>query len=301
MTQVIFGSNGFLVQQRLRELIQKYDGAVEQFDAAELATADSVIDAVRSISLFDPKKLVVVHDFTASSELVDRIEYVVSSVADSNGLALVSNKLDKRSAAYKWLQKNVHIHEEKQLEQPQLMQWLTDQANKHNINISTANARYLCERTGNSQQLLYHDLAKLQAVSGEITKQIIDDLVPATPQSSIFTLLEALFDGQLKRAWYLYQDQRAQGEDPYKIMAMIVWQLQQITMAVYAPDNNQATLTAAGMSPYAARKVLGYRQKVSKECLREYIAELAHVDLQSKTSADVESALEYYFCRIAIS
>jgi DNA polymerase III delta subunit len=123
-------------------------------------------------------------------------------------------------------------------------------------------------------------------------------LIEPNPQSKVFDMLEALFSGNMARAQELYRDQRSQGEEPQKLLAMITWQLQQLTQAVFAPIQSVETLISSGMSPYLAKKALHLARKISKKDLQFYVTELAEIDMQSKTNADIESALTVYFSEV---
>jgi DNA polymerase III delta subunit len=80
---------------------------------------------------------------------------------------------------------------------------------------------------------------------------------------------------------------------------MIIWQLQQLTYAVHSPNQSIEDLTSAGISPYSARKVHNVAKRISKADLKYFITELAEIDAQSKTNADIESALAVYFSEVA--
>jgi len=299
MVIVLTGKNSFALQDDLQKKIalfrKEHGDSVERFDANELTAIDTVLDAVRSISFLEPRKLVVVKDFGQSKELMDCIEDIVAQVAESTDLILVDQKLDKRTASYKYLQKNVDIKDYKPLQEYDAQKWLVAEAVILGAGISPSNAKYLVARVGNDQLRLEQELKKLASSGKEITKDHIDSLTEQLPASKVFDMLDELFRGNLDRAWSLYRDQRAQGEDPHKIIAMITWQLSQLTLAIHAPMQTVDTLKSAGVSPYGAQKLLRMSQHISKKQLKDYINELATIDEQIKTSADVESALETYF------
>jgi DNA polymerase III delta subunit len=299
MVIVLTGKNSFALQKELQkvtaEFIATHGDSIERFDASEMAGVDPVLDAVRSISFLEPRKLVIVKDFGQSKELMDRIEDILSQVAESTDLLLVDPKLDKRTAGYKYLQKNVELKEYKPLQEYDVEKWLVNEATLLGVKLSPSNAKHLVHRVGNDQLRVEQELKKLASSGKDVTKDHIDSLTEPQPTSKVFDMLDALFQGNLNRAWELYKDQRAQGEDPHKIIAMITWQLSQLTLAVHAPIKTVDTLKSAGVSPYGAQKLLKMAQSISKEQLADYINELADIDEQIKTSADVESALETYF------
>lgn len=302
MITVLTGPNTRALLNRLRtitdDFIAAHGDSVERFDGSELTTADGVLDAVRSISFLEPRKLVIVRNFGQSSDIMDTIEDIVSQTADTTDLVLVDFKLDKRTAGYKYLQKNINLEVFSELSPRDLASWAVEQAATLGAVLSAADAQYLVERVGTNQQYLEKELEKLALFRPEIDRKAIDALTDQTPQGKVFDMLEELFRGNHAKAWRLYEDQRAQGEEPHKLLAMITWQLQQLTIAVNAPRQDSATLAQAGISSYSASKVLSLARRITKQQLRMYVDELAQIDLQTKTSADVESALAVYFAQV---
>jgi DNA polymerase III delta subunit len=184
----------------------------------------------------------------------------------------------------------------------ELEHWAIELAKNLGVKLSSADAKYLVDRVGPNQQQLSQEINKLSLNGSEISRKSIEELVEPNPQSKVFDMLEALFSGNYKKAQELYEDQRSQGEEPQKLLAMITWQLQQLTLAVYAPVKTVDALVASSkISPYSAQKALHLAKNISKNDLKFYITELANIDLQSKTSADIESALAVYFSEVSFS
>lgn len=303
MISVMTGSNAYLMQRDLHQIIdefvEKYGDSIERFDGSELTSSDSLLDSVRSISFLEPRKLVIVRDFSQSKDVVKDIEEIVGQTADSTDLVLVDEKLDKRTTMFTYLKKNTDVKKYDSLKPYELENWLKNEAKSKNIQIQPSEIRFLIERVGPNQQLLSQEISKLSLNGSEITKELIEESVEPTPQSKVFDMLDALFAGNLKKALELYADQRSQGEEPQKIESMITWQLQQLTYAVFSPNQSIEDLTKAGVSPYGAQKVHNMAKRISESDLKYFINELADIDAQSKTNADIESALIVYFAEVS--
>lgn len=304
MKVVLTGNNTHLLQEELRHIVQDFSkehgDSIERFDCSELTSISDLVDAVRSISFLEPRKLVIARDFGQNKELLENFESIIEQTADSTDLILVDQKLDKRTSTYKIIQKITDVRVFGEMSPIDLQKWLINEADKYEAKLGPGEARALIERAGPSQLLLQSEVEKLALSSTNITKHEIKELIEPTPQSKIFSMLDALFQGEPRRSWDLYKDQRAQGEEPQKILAMITWQLQQLTKAVFVPDNSKQTLIDDGMSPYSAQKSLAMGRLISKRDLKHYIKELAVLDAQTKTNADIESALAVYFTDVAV-
>lgn len=287
------------LKQRIAEFRQSDGGSIEQFDAAEITNTDGILNAVRSLSLLDERKLVVVRNPAESKELLERIETIVEQTADSTDLLMVG-KLDRRAKYYNFLKQNTELKEYAEPNAADLVRFATDYARSLGVQMPMSAASYLVELVGLNQFQIKNEVDKLALSDRVIDRDLIDELVEPNPQSKIFTMLDALFAGDGKLAWRLYQEQRAQGQEPQKIIGMLTWQLQQLTLAVFAPEKTTGTLTGAGMSPYSAQKSLKLAGAVSVSKLRYYVDQLARIDWQAKTNATVEAALAVYFTDVAV-
>lgn len=303
MVQVFTGSNTLDLRDKLQETIAEFQkehgGSIERFDGLELRKADIVLDAVRSISFLDSRKLVIVKNFAQNKELLEKIEDVVQQTADSTELILFDQKLDKRTLSYKYLQKHTEMYIAKALNPQGLRAWVVNHAKKLGLSCGPSEAMFLIDRAGVDQQMINSELEKLALHGEKVTKDTIELLVDATPQSKVFSMLDALFAGDLRRSTELYKDQRNQGEEPQKIMGMVVWQLQQLVTAKFSPKQTSQALITLGMSPFSAQKALHMCRNITQKNLVFYVQELARIDALSKTSAELESAIIVYFSEVA--
>jgi DNA polymerase-3 subunit delta len=157
------------------------------------------------------------------------------------------------------------------------------------------------ERVGSSQQLLGGELEKLILYNPQITRETIELLTDATPQSTIFQLLEAAFAGNTKQALQLYSEQRALNVEPAQIIAMLAWQLHVLAIIKTAGDRSPDTIAKeARLNPFVVKKSQNIARKLSLPELKELIGDLLRIDVQSKrTSIDADEALQHYLLRMA--
>jgi DNA polymerase-3 subunit delta len=304
MIVVLGGTNGLALKDELHKIIDKFKDefgdSIESFDELEIANADGLLDAVRSLSFLDPKKLVIVRNFSKSSDVMNRLEEIINQTADSTDLVLIDQSVDKRTAQYKFLQKNTEMRIFNDLSPNDLANWGLDYVRRSSSEISRSAVMYLIDQVGSDQFRIKNELDKLILSNKPITIDLINKMVEPVAQSKIFNLLDVLFKGEDKKAWLLYKDQRAQGEEPQKIIGMITWQLQQLCLAVFAPSKSLNVLVETGMSPYTAQKSLQLAKNISKNDLKYYINQLAETDYKTKTGASVEAAIEVYISDVAL-
>jgi DNA polymerase III delta subunit len=300
MIITLTGDNAYSLQQELHKLVrgflQEYgEMGLERLDGEE-AEFVRIQEALMSLPFLANKKMVVLRAPSANKKFVEEAEKLLSDAPETTDVIIVEPKLDKRLSYYKYLKKSTDFKEFNQLDVNGLAAWLPRSAKERGGMISSNDARYLIERVGATQQLLASELEKLLIHDAKVTRQAIDELTEATPQSTIFQLLEAAFAGNTKRALRLYQEQRALKVEPPQITAMLAWQLHVLAVIKTAGDRSPVEIAKeAHLSPFVVQKSASIAHKMSLGELKKLIADLLKIDVRSKReSIDLDEALQYY-------
>jgi DNA polymerase III subunit delta len=304
MILTLTGENSFSLQQALRQLTDDFvkvngDLALERIDGEE-AELEQINEALNALPFLASKKLIVLRAPSANKQFQEQAEQLLSGLPETNDVVLVEPKLDKRTAYYKYLKKQTDFREFPELDQHGLAGWLVDAAKQQQGSLSQADARYLIERIGASQQLLSNELEKLLLYSSQIDRRTIDLLTEATPQSTIFELLEAAFAGRSRRAAELYAEQRALKVEPAQIIAMLAWQLHTLAVIKAAGDRSVDQIAReAKLNPFVVRKSQGVARKLTLNELKKLIDDLLKLDVAMKTtSIDADEALQHYILKL---
>ncbi len=278
------------------EFVAEYtDMGLERLDGED-ASYEQLLAAVQSLPFLVTRKLVVIRGASNNKELAERFEQFLDAVTDSTDVLFVEGKLDKRTALYKQLKKLTDFKEYGVLDAAGSARFAGEYVKEQGGALSAGDARLLIERVGIDQLGLRHELDKLLAYSPKITRQSIELLTDALPQSKIFELLDAAFAGRTKQLLVLYKDQRAQDVEPQQIVAMLVWQLY-IFAVVKAGQNKPASEIArtARLSPYVVEKSQALMRRTTLARLKEMISELRALDVRSKSEGIVlDEALQHY-------
>lgn len=305
MITTLTGANSFGWQAALGQQVDVFlkehgDLALERLDGQEVSY-ERLHEALTSLPFLASKKLVVLRAPSTNKKFAEEIEHIVSEIPETTDVILVEPKLDKRLSYYKFLKKKTDFHEFPELDVNGLAQWLSDSAKIQNGSLGTADARYLVERVGASQQLLANELEKLLIYNPQITRQTIDLLTEPTPQSTIFQLLEAAFNGQRKQLLDLYKEQRALKVEPPQIIAMLAWQLHILAIIKTAGEKGAQTIASdARINPFVVQKSQAIARNLSLSELKKLISDLLKIDIASKrTSINTDEALQHYLLSLA--
>lgn len=305
MIKTITGTNGFLIQHELDSLVAGFvaehgDLALERIDGQE-ADLSKLSEAITGLPFLANRKMVILRVPGANKVFAEKVAHILEGVPDTNDVIIVEPKLDKRSIYYKFLKSKTNYQECNELDQYALAHWLAGQASDRGGTLSAKDANYLVERVGANQLALSNELEKLLLRSPAVTRQTIDELTEAAPQSTIFQLLEAVFTKNLNRAFDLYAEQRALKVEPAQIIAMIAWQLHVLAIIKAAGGRSTETIAKeAKLSPYVVSKSQGIARKLTLPKLRALIADLLLIDMRMKREAiDVDEALSHYLLKLA--
>jgi DNA polymerase III subunit delta len=304
MITTLTGENSFALQSALRERMDAFvaehgDLALERVDGEEADLA-RIQEAVSGLPFLASKKLIVLREASRNKQFVEKFEQILGDVPETNDIIVVEPKLDKRLSYYKYLKKSTEFTEFPELDTSGLSRWLTDTAKQQSCALSPADARYLVERVGTSQQMLSNELEKLLLYNPKITRQTIDLLTDPTPQSTIFELLEAAFAGRTKQAIDLYAEQRALKVEPQQIVAMLAWQLNVLAIIKTAGDRGADQIAKeARLNPFVVRKSQGIAKNLSQGELKILVSDLLEIDRASKrTNLDIDEALQNYLIKL---
>lgn len=305
MNITLNGENTFALQSELHKLVDAFikehgDLALERIDCEESEFAQ-IQAALTSLPFLSSRKMIVLRSPSTNKQFIEQAEQLLSDVPETSDVILIEPKLDKRQSYYKFLKKGTDFREFPELDVHGLANWLVAESKQRKGEIGSSDARYLAERVGLNQQLLGNELEKLILYSPKVTRANIDLLTDATPQSTIFQLLDAAFGGNAKRALELYQEQRAMKVEPVQVIAMISWQLNVLAIVKTAGDKpSQAISKEAKINPYVVTKSQEIARKLSLPRLKALVKDLLDIDIKSKsTNLDADEALQHYILKLA--
>ena len=300
MIITLSGPNDYLIISELHRLLSDFstingDMAVEKLFADEV-DYQKIYDALTSLPFLSAKKMVVIWNPSTNSQFSDNAEYLLGNLADSTEVIFVESKIDKRSSLYKLLKKQTDYREFPELDANSLVHWLVNLAKTQNASISETNARFLVERLGLNQQMLFSELNKVALYDKNITRESIEVTTEPIPQSSMFELLNSVFSANSKKALVLYQEQRDLKQEPQKIISMLVWQFHIIAIIKAAKQLSVEQIAKdSKINPYVISKTSTMTSKITLSQLRHMIRDLLELDVRLKTeSIDADEALKLY-------
>ena len=231
----------------------------------ELSLGD-LLGILTGVSLFNPRKMVILKNLSTRSDLQEQIEVICSKITEDVTLVIVELKLDNKTHLGKFLKKQPGCEVYMPYRGGELEEWLIAQAQEGDCHLSRQSAAHLIERAGTELLLLEKEIAKLR-VHPSINRELIDDLVAANPHSQTFDFLDALMRGQLVRALAFYQEQRQQKTDPLVMIGLLVWQLRVLVLVSEGRFSDSELQSEFGLKPFVLQKARALTRNIGSRQL----------------------------------
>jgi DNA polymerase III delta subunit len=282
---VLTGDNGFELKRALDDIVSAFDGAAEKFEGAELQLAQ-MPDLLMGATLFADKRLIVIKGLSENRSLWDALPDWLPRVVNDIHVVLVEQKPDKRTKTYKDLKKFARVKEFAQWGDRDLgsaENWVLVEAKRHGMTLNKKSAQLLVARIGIDQWQLYHALQKL-AVLGEVTTEIIENTIEATPTENVFNLLDAALRGDSKKVVQMISTlQRIQ--DPFMTFGLLSGQVFQLAALAVSDKPSAAVASDIGAHPFAVGKLAPHAKKIGQSGARKIVRYFADADTAMKSTA----------------
>lgn len=273
--QYFYGEDLYEIQKAIENLVTQKQATVTWLAAIEVMKNRDWRDRLAAgPSLFE-KKVTVLRDV---SVLPSSIQTELSQFLKTNDLAdlLIWDSVtpDKRTALFKTLKTNAR--EYKYPEDQVLIKQLQALATEQEGSIEPSAAKLLLERVGKNGWRLRSEMARLLLQSETITKDLIEQEIPPSPQAEIFRTIEAMAAGQGKLAVQQVLDLLQTGQSEFYILSMMAYQFK----TLYLVKTGQSG--AAKLHPYVVQKSEALTRRFSANQLLDILTRILAVDVAIK-------------------
>ncbi|HEX6800542.1 MAG TPA: DNA polymerase III subunit delta [Ktedonobacterales bacterium] len=173
---------------------------------------------------------------------------------------------------------------------PQLEDWLDRRAKSLGVSLAPDAAALLASEIGESTRLLASELEKLRTyvgAGGTIRVEDVRALSPASRQSRVFDLTDALARRDNKTALALLHELLAAGESPLGIVALTAYTTRSLLQVKSLAERGMRPAQiaqAAGMAPFVVEKSLAAARRFSFAQLEAAHRSLLEIDTALKSS-----------------
>ena len=294
---VILAQEPFFANSTLRLIREaKLKGAdpatcLSEYSGKE-ASVGAVLEDCRTRPLFGPARLVIVEQAdTFIRENLERLNAYRAKPASFTCLVLVAEKIDRRWAFARALEKQSGLVECKRLYPDRIVSWLVRRARLGEKRLDGAAAAALVDHVGTDLEQLDHQLQSLILFAGEsnrITTEHVDALVGTDHTRAIWELSDAVAKREVKKALTVLDRLRREGVESVQVIALLARHTEQMLRMKPLLAQGMTPDQVAGelrLHPFRAKMMAGDVRKVKSDTLKRKCRLLLEADLQSKSSA----------------
>ena len=314
MIHVFYGADDFSIHEALDAIKNSLgepswlSANTSRLDGAKLRL-DELEAAVQSIPFFGEKRLVIIEGLPGrfeakekrgaskksvkppkegENELPKRFAQLINAAPDSTEVVLTGGEAGKANPLLKEITPKADIRQFAPLKGAPLEAWARKRVTAAGGRISEAALKDLLMLAGSDLWVMRGEIDKLVLYAAErtIEPEDVKKLVGLSRETSIFTLVDAIVNGQLNLANRSMNELLESGAAPTYILVMLARQLRllvrtrELKRTGHAAPDIQRTL---GLSDFPFRKTLEQASKYSMQRLKDFYHRLLDTDLAIKT------------------
>lgn len=310
---ILYGSEPFLAEQKLKEIIENYkktqkSGLNLTFLKAEDFSFDDFKSSLGTVSMFEEKKLIVIKNiFSKNNDEAKNILKLVKDldIQDSKDVVVVffESDIPKKNKYFESLLKKPNLFQEFQkLEGVKLNNWIKQEFEKLGSQADPKAITVLIKSVGTDMYRLKNEIDKLAAYKKTIAENDILDMVSAEFHSDIFSVIDAISKKDKKLSFKILNDHIEHGESEIYLLTMIIYQFRNLLRVKSLLDQGVAIDQVAkktGLHPFVAKKSISAARLFSLEYLKKIYQKLFDLDLKMKVgSIDPTQALNLFIAEL---
>lgn len=313
---LLVGEETYFIDETVRR-IKEALGPEEELEMSifdlEEVPVDVVIDEADTIPFFSTRKLIIAKNasFLKATEKgkekiehdMKRFESWLANPSDFSITVFIApyEKLDERKKVTKMMKERALVIQAETPKEQDLAVWIQGLVKAEGKTIAQDAIEQLVTMVGPNMLQLQMEIEKLSLYLGEdgnITVELVEDLVTKTLEQDAFKLLNAYFANDLVGALSIYHDLLRQKQEPIMLVGLLASNVRTMSNVFYLLKKGyhpQQIAKNLKIHPYRVKLMVEQRSRPSEESLLKALYQLADVDLQLKTaSGNRERYLELF-------
>lgn len=292
-----YGPNTFAARQQIAKLASEYIKKTgsnlghERINGAKV-TYQELSSSLQASPFLAASRLVVVEDLAINKALHPKVADLTAAIPSTTIAVFYDPAVDQRTSYFKHMFKVAKTVKFEPLATAQLHRWIQQEVVRLDAEIEGGAISGLLARAGEDQWRLQNELTKLAGAKTHITAELINELVVANQNETIFDLVEAMSSGRTGRALEIYGQLRAEQMGEIHILSMVIWQLRNLLFAKVAGNMTSTELAKkAGMSPYVAGKMQTKQRNIHEDIIKNAFLQAVDTDYRIKSGQGAADAL----------
>ena len=322
MTYLICGNQVSSVKNRLKKVVEKLLGNVDEMNYVRFDASTTLIQEIAEEASYIPlgcdHKVVAADNcyFLVKPKARNKLETdqdyeklinVINNPSDDSDLILVATSLslDTSSDIYKAIQNKGEIIT---IADPDAKDWVQGVRSycldKAKLNIDNDAISELAERTACDVALLQNSVIKLSLYKDHITYEDVCLMVSRPLEDNSFQLFNYLLNGNNINAVKLFKDLKVTNTEPITLISMLANQFRTLNQVMYLSNKGYSDSEIASelkLNPYRASILKKNSYRISESVLQKTLDDLYQLDKEIKNgSIDRFYALELFLIKFEL-
>lgn len=297
----LYGQDNYRSKRKLKELIEHYRKihktglSLKYFDVRKLSF-EELEDELKQTSIFKEKKLLILINVFSNTDFKKSFVKKGKKFIESDNTILFyeADKVDKRDALLKFLNKYAKNQEFQLLEGLKLRNWLKKEFQDRKAKIKEQALDKFIAFIDNNPWQMINEIQKLAHFKNgrEIEVKDIELLIKPHVEPNIFNTIDAIASKDKKRALKLLRDHIKKGDSPFYLFSMINYQFRNLLIIKDLLIKNLSPYSS-GLHPFVIKKSSVLARKFDFLELKKIYQKIFEIDLSIKTGkSDPEAALD---------
>ncbi len=304
MLYFIFGEDNFRSHKYFFEVRNFYKDKGASFFSCDFSNKlsasldiSALEDIFKSNTLFSGSKLVAIKNLFKNTNIEFRKELLAvlknRKIDEAKDIMVIfyEDNTVRSSSLRKWLeQKAKGVKEFSLLKRKGLERWVIEEEQKMGLKLTPEGRQSILISFPSDTGSIYYSLEKLALIKkGLISKELIEENLFLPLNSNIFSFLDNLVEGNMKRAFWFLETLMNQGIHPLYILKMIIFQFRNLLII------KSLQIKPPSMHPYVFQKLHPLAKIIPLETLKSIFQRLLYYDRKIKRGViDGQVALEMF-------
>ncbi len=293
---LLHGPEHFIIGQMVAKIKQivvqgpMADFNYSRYKATELSGGEIVAKA-GEIPMMAAKRLLLIDDgHKLNQKALDALDPYLNQPAPETCLVILAERFDLRRGVLAKANKRKQVHKADLLKENQIVPFLKSRAQARGVSLSQGAVSAIAAAIGSNCAALDDAIERLGLFAGfenEVTEATVAQVVTPIREHSVFELVDAIGNRTSNKALFLLEELLSKREEPIKINALLARHLRHLLLArihLHLGTAQSALAGLLGVPPFAVKKILGQSRRFRGAKLEQYLARLAQVDFELKSS-----------------